>query len=201
MDVVDDTEFYVDPVCEYATEEDDPISIESDQEEEFVISPEFVPDVINFQTPPDLCAFMTSLIPVRYRRQSLVIEPTPGAGNLLSALANAGFRRVEAPTGDFFQWSPSERPKVVIGNPPWTPPKLAYSIMNRCLAEFQPQFVVLLMPWLTLINSTRRTELLLDYGLKKVIHVSRSTFPGIRMQCCILVLDKGYGGEVQLGFY
>lgn len=168
-----------------------------DSEEE---GAEFEADLVNFQTPPPLAAYMASLIPVRYRR-SLVIEPTPGAGNLLVALGKAGFTHVEAPPGDFFRWTPTRQPKVVLGNPPWSPMQLAYEILERCLADFEPQFVVMLMPWLTLINSDRRTRMLREFGLRKVLHVPRSLFPGIRAQCCILVLEKGYAGEVKLGFY
>lgn len=175
-------------------------SSQTEEGEEELGTPEFVADLVNFQTPPYLCAYMTSLIPAKYKR-SLVVEPTPGAGNLLVALREAGFKRVEAPPGDFYQWWPSRRPQVVIGNPPWSPMRQAYDIMKRCLLEFEPDFVVMLMPWLTLINSERRTELLVEFGLQRVIHVPRSTFPGIRAQCCILVLEKGYQGRVELDFF
>lgn len=169
------------------------------EDESIPIEDLFVPDMVNFQTPPDLCDYMVSLIPKKYRH-SLTIEPTPGAGNLITALRRARFRNVESPPGDFFLWSPSGRPRVVVGNPPWTPSNLAYEIMNRCLG-FSPNFVVLLLPWLTLINSQRRAQMLLTYGLKQVIHIPRSTFPGIRAQCCIYILEKGYNGAVELGFH
>lgn len=177
------------------------VEVEESESETSEGPDEFEPDLVNFQTPAHLCSYMVSLIPAKYRRRSLVVEPTPGAGNMLAALDSAGFREVESPVGDFFRWRPSRQPTVVIGNPPWSPMAVAYDILDRCLTEFLPDMVIMLMPWLTLINSNRRTRMLVGYGLQRVIHMPRSIFPGIRAQSCLLVLEKGYRGDVVMDFY
>ena len=160
--------------------------------------PRFVADTHNFQTPPDICRLMVSLVPGKYKR-SCVMEPCPGAGRLVGALQEAGFRNVCSPPGDFWDWNPPQSPRVVVGNPPWSPMSSAYAILARCMA-LQPEVIVMLMPWLTLINSDGRTAALCEWGLERVLHLPRTTFRGARVQCCIVVLRRGYKGPVGLSF-
>jgi type I restriction-modification system DNA methylase subunit len=40
-----------------------------------------------FQTPPKVCKYMASLIPAGTKK---VLEPTPGIGNLVSSIRDAG---------------------------------------------------------------------------------------------------------------
>lgn len=42
---------------------------------------------LQFQTPPPVAAYMASLIPVGAKK---ILEPTPGAGNLVRAIQSAG---------------------------------------------------------------------------------------------------------------
>ncbi len=51
----------------------------------------------DFQTPPEFCKFMAAMVPEYYE---LLLEPTPGIGNLYRALRSRGFD-VTAPD-DFF---------------------------------------------------------------------------------------------------
>ena len=54
------------------------------------------------------------------------------------------------------------------------------------------------MPWLTIINSQKRTEWIKDSGLRRVIHLPRTAFKGSRVQTCVLVFEDGYDGCVEL---
>jgi hypothetical protein len=147
-----------------------------------------------FQTPRWCAAYMASLIPPDCRT---VLEPTPGAGNLVAALSD---REVTAPAGDFWQeiaplhlWF-----DCVVMNPPFSPPSIGYQILLRCME--MTNHIIALMPWLTIINAVHRTKLILDYGLVSVTHLPRSTFPGTRVQCCVLQLSRGFSGVTALRF-
>jgi hypothetical protein len=52
--------------------------------------------------------------------------------------------------------------------------------------------IIALMPWLTYINADRRAKTIEDYGLVSVTRLPRSTFPGARVQCCVLQIRRGY---------
>ena len=148
-------------------------------------------DNINFQTPIKYCEMMVSMLPTNCIR---VLEPTPGAGNLVGAIEATG-RRVTAPVNF---WSVYDTFDAIVMNPPFSPMTLAYKILYRCM-EMTP-YIVALMPWLTLINSERRTKLISDYGLKSVTHLPRSAFPGARIQCCVLELVQDWQGATELKF-
>lgn len=152
----------------------------------------FVPDLENFQTPPYLCNYMAAMLKGAVPPDALVVEPTPGAGNMVQALQNHGFTHIESPPGDFFQWLPSARPVAIIGNPPWSPMTLAYEILFRCL-DSGPDIVIMVMPWMTLLNSDSRIQELRKRGLDRIIGLPRSVFPGIRAGCCILVFQPKQG--------
>lgn len=145
----------------------------------------------DFQTPEWCCLLMASMVPPGC---STVLEPTPGEGNLVRALS--GKYNVTAPK-DFFA-HPLVRVDCVVMNPPFSPMSMGYEILDRCMS-FSDN-VVALMPWLVLINSSRRVGKLLDFGLESVTHLPRCTFPGARVQCCILVLRRGYRGQCTLKF-
>jgi hypothetical protein len=53
----------------------------------------------DFQTPPDVCDFMVSLLPAPTTGRR-VLEPTPGADNLVAAITRAGNIAVY-PQGEF----------------------------------------------------------------------------------------------------
>jgi len=113
-----------------------------------------------------------------------VLEPTPGAGNLVRSLN--GYQ-VTAPS-DFFQVFGSF--DAVVMNPPFTPMELGYQILYRTMQ--MTDIIIALMPWLTIINSQKRTDDIKAYGLKSVTHLPRLVFPGSRVQTCVLEMRRGY---------
>ena len=147
-------------------------------------------NIVDFQTRPDICRYMVGLLPDGVRT---VLEPTPGAGNLVAALCG---HDVTAPV-DF--WDAGGRYDAIVMNPPFTPMKEGYRILERCLG--MSDVVVALMPWLTIINSQRRTGMVFDYGLRSVTHLPRNAFPGSRVQTCILEMRKGWSAGCTLGVY
>lgn len=145
----------------------------------------------HFQTPKWVCNYMVSEIPTGCRN---VLEPTPGEGNLVATLKWIG-HDVCAP--DEF-WDVEGRFDAIAMNPPFTPMKLGYEILFRCMTLSDN--IVALMPWLTLINGEKRTSRIVEYGLKKVVHLPRCAFPGSRVQACVMTMARGYRGITELGF-
>lgn len=115
-----------------------------------------------------------------------VLEPTPGEGHLVGLLS--GYE-VTAPI-DF--WKVGGRFDAVVMNPPFSPMLVGYKILYKCME--MSDIVVALMPWLTMINSVRRTKDIMNWGLRSVTHLPRSAFEGARVQTCILEMRKGHSG-------
>jgi len=149
-------------------------------------------DNYNFQTEDWVCDLMVSQTPTYYLD---VLEPTPGKGNLVNALKRSKFS-VFTPSGDFFD--SDLKIKCVVMNPPFSPMNKGYEILYKCM-EFS-EYIVALMPWLTIINSEKRTKKINDWGLKKIIHLPRSAFKGSRVQTCILIMEKNYIGDCKIEF-
>lgn len=145
----------------------------------------------DFQTPEWVCDYMTSLV---YRTQGTILEPTPGKGNLTKSIKkhhpNAS---IITPDGDFLDM-PIRKVSAVIANPPFTPMSKGYKMLNRFF-EFSGS-VVVLMPWLTVINSEKRLNCLKEPGLFKIVHLPRRVFKGSRVQTCILVFGEDHSGEI-----
>lgn len=142
----------------------------------------------NFQTPPHICEYMASFLPQNAGR---ILEPTPGKNNLVKALISKGFvTSLDDFYGDIvgyenFDW--------VVMNPPFTPMKQGYEILGRCMQITDN--IIALMPYLTIINSDRRTRAIMKWGLKSITHLPRTTFKGSRVQTCILEMKRGFIGE------
>lgn len=147
-------------------------------------------DNLNFQTPIWCCAEMIRLIP---KGTVSVLEPTPGAGNLVKALEKY---IVTAPKNF---WEIDGRYDAVVMNPPFSPMKIGYKILYKCME--MSDVIITIMPWLTLINSEKRTKDIMAYGLKTIIHLPRRTFKGARVQCCILSMERGYKGHTEFRTY
>lgn len=144
-----------------------------------------------FQTPPELCRHMVSLIPAGVKT---VLEPTKGQGNLINELRQYD---VTAPD-DFFKMD-HKIFDCVIMNPPFSieycyglPPELSkkgfqvgYHILKSCMGMSDT-------------NSEKRMREIQLWGLKSVCIVPRRWFPGSRASSCILVLEKGYSGAIEL---
>lgn len=144
-----------------------------------------------FQTPELVCGYMVSLLPSGIRK---VLEPTPGEGNLVRGLEHFGYDVITP--DNFWEWQ--ERVEAIVANPPFSPMALGYKYLDAFMDI--AGVIIVLMPWLTLINSTKRTERILDYGLISVTHLPRNVFKGSRVQTCILEMRLGYKGKTDLKF-
>ena len=140
-----------------------------------------------FQTPPEICAFMCKMIDLS---NAEVLEPYPGKGNLVRSIEAAGGRPVR---------NLSESTKICVMNPPFSPMKDGYKTLDRMTDSVD--FIVALMPWLTLINGEKRLAKILDYGLVSITHLPRKTFPGARVQTCILNMRRGFTGITKFSAY
>lgn len=147
---------------------------------------------LNFQTPEHVCKHMCSMLTLGPYMH--VLEPTAGIGNLARHIPAESVICPE----DFFEMVP-ERFDAVVMNPPFTPMAKGYEILFQCMQMTDE--VVALLPWLTIINSKKRTDALMEYGLKSVTHLPRSVFNGARVQCCILHLVRGYDSTTSFFAY
>ena len=146
--------------------------------------------IMDFQTPPNVCDYMVSLLPAGVET---VLEPTPGIGNLVRALKDY---KVTAPVNF---WDVSGTFHAVCMNPPFTPMPEGYKILYKVME--MTDVIIALMPWLTIINSQRRTSDIKEYGLKSITHLPRDIFKGSRVQTCILQMIKGYNGFREIRFF
>lgn len=142
-----------------------------------------------FQTPPEVAEYMASFLP---ENAGHILEPTPGIGNLVKAISAKGI--VTAPRY-FEDIEKGSRFDYSVMNPPFTPMKEGYRYLLEVMD--MTDHIVALLPWFIIINSERRMKALLDFGLVSVTHLPRKTFPGCRIQCCVLQLSKGYQGETK----
>jgi len=150
--------------------------------------------MMDFQTPKWVCDIMLNEL---IGDPMSVLEPTPREGNLVNAIHNKyPLAHITAPTE--FHELESSRYDAIVTNPPFTPMTVGYDILDSLLC--QSDTIIALMPWLSLINSKKRSEKYKSAGLKKVIHLPRNAFPGSRVQCCILVFNAGYSGDILLEF-
>lgn len=154
---------------------------------------------LNFQTPINVCRYMVSLIPEGVQT---VLEPTPGAGNIVSVLTDY---TVTAPK-DFFAM-PFARFDCVVTNPPFSHKwafnvpaelnrmgmRMGYHILTQCMR--MSDNVIALMPWFTISDSDVRLRTLKKWGLKSVTALPRKTFQYARIQTVVLEMTKGYDEE------
>lgn len=140
----------------------------------------------NFQTPLNICNYMASFLP---NNVGLILEPTAGKGNLVKALELHG--KVFVP--DNFYSMTENKFDYIVMNPPFTPMKQGYEILYKCMD--MSDNIIALMPYLTIINGEKRTNDIMNFGLKSITHLPRSTFKGSRVQTCILEMSRGYKGD------
>jgi len=143
---------------------------------------------MDFQTPPKICKIMAEMI-LLIPNGKTILEPTPGEGNLVEAIRNLGYNVVVPPNSfwDIFGWF-----DAIVMNPPFSPMKTGYEILYQSMK--MADIIIALMPWLTIINSEKRTNDIKEFGLKSITHLPRNVFPGSRVQTCILQMEKGYAG-------
>lgn len=142
----------------------------------------------NFQTPQSICKYMASFLPTN---AGTILEPTAGKGNLVNELNKHG--HVFAPD-NFYDITHVEFDWIVM-NPPFSPMKQGYYILYKCME--MTTNIIALMPYLTIINGEKRTNDIMNWGLKSITHLPRSTFKGSRVQTCILEMKKGYKEETK----
>lgn len=158
-----------------------------------------------FQTPSGVADRMVGLWDSQEHPRR-ILEPCSGRGTLVTAARRvfadaeivsveisegycleqqqAGFQVIN---GDFFELDPPSRKyDLVIANPPHSPMAMGYKMMDR-LVDFSDRMVVI-MPWLWLINSQARHEKWREH-IRTAIHLPRSTFPGARIQTAIFDID------------
>ena len=148
---------------------------------------------MDFQTPEWVCEIMVKMLP---NVKNLVLEPTKGEGNLVKTLRSYG-HFIYAPD-DVWNMNELMEFDAVVMNPPFTPMDLGYKILYKMMTK--ADIVIALMPWLTIINSEKRTKDILDFGLKSITHLPRNVFKGSRVQTCILNMEKGYVGNHYIDF-
>ena len=141
----------------------------------------------DFQTPIKVCQYMVSFLPDNAGK---ILEPTPGDGNLVEICRNKG--NVFYHPGDFFKMRKIRFDWIVM-NPPFSPMKKGYQILYDCMD--MSDNIIALMPWLTIINSQKRIDDIMNFGLVSISHLPRNVFPGSRVQTCILEMKKGYKGQ------
>ena len=159
----------------------------------------------NFQTPPDICRYMVGMVPVWARH---ILEPTPGLGNMISALEHFPIYEITAPK-DFFLIDSSLRFDCVVMNPPFSSKsaftenapidaeikgmKLGYFILKQCME--MSDSVIALMPWYTISDSDVRMRHLRSFGIKSLTPLPRKTFQYARIQTVVIELEKGFKGN------
>lgn len=155
--------------------------------------------VNDFQTPHFVAHYMATLIPEGVQS---VLEPTPGAGNLVGAIEKLNYK-VTAPD-DYWKLDKNLRFDAIVGNLPFSertflncPPqyagmgmKVAYEQM-KVLMQMSDN-LILLMPWFTISDSDVRLRMLKHYGLVSVTALPRKTFQYARIQTCVIQLQRGY---------
>lgn len=157
---------------------------------------------MEYQTPPEVCDYMVSLIP---KNVKTILEPTPGMGNLVTALKKKDRFKITAPK-DYFLLDPKSKYDCIIMNPPFSvdsantsnAPKnlelggmrFGYYMLQEAMRR--SEIIIALMPWFTLIDSDVRTNQLFNWGFKNITTLPRSTFGYSRIQTCILFLQRGW---------
>lgn len=162
----------------------------------------------NFQTPPSICQRMSDecssmrFIHKDVKMDSWILEPTPGQGRLYENLCvNFGSDIVTKCEGDIFEYSIPGQVASIVMNPPFSPMTTGYKILHKMMHESENvKVIVAVMPWLTLINSTRRMNDIEDWGLKEVIHLTRKAFPKSRVQTCIMAMFRGWSRKTEFSY-
>lgn len=145
----------------------------------------------DFQTPDWVCRLMVLRIPLSAKS---ILEPTPGEGNLVRAIQQQ-FPDAVVYSPEHFEKFDMHQVDCIVANPPFTPMKVGYQLLEKF---FELSYnIIIIMPWLAIINSQARTERYIENGLKQVIHLPRSAFPRARVQTCILVFEVGYCGTIE----
>ena len=168
-----------------------------------------------YQTPPAICNYMVSLL--EDDDITNVLEPTPGEGNLVTALESMSFK-VDAPLDYFLVRNiilkthydavacnlPFSFDSAILDNAPdhyvsEVGMKFGYKMLFEMMNISNR--VVALVPWFTIVDSDVRMRFIKKFGLKSITALPRRTFDYVRIQTCILDMEKGYKGETEFKVY
>lgn len=139
---------------------------------------------LQFQTPMIVANYMADMLPDDC---GIILEPTPGIGNLVRAASYKGTVMFPERFEDLVKGA---RYNFAIMNPPFTPMKEGYRYLTEVME--MTDNIIALLPWFIIINSQKRLDHIKSFGLVSITNIPRKTFPGSRIQCCILELKKGY---------
>jgi hypothetical protein len=142
---------------------------------------------VDFQTPFEVAKYMVGMSYCGKNKN--ILEPTPGNGNIIKAIKHYNLNPI-VPLEDFWQMEHKEKYGAVVMNPPFTPMKLGYKFLYKCMELSND--IIALMPWLTIINGEKRTNDIMNFGLVSITHLPRNIFKGSRVQCCILHMNKDW---------
>lgn len=171
------------------------------------------------QTPPEVAKFMVDLLTQRIafhkwtpeEPEALILEPTPGKGNIVKALELMEFQ-VEAPD-DFFvfeqRWDSNHCVDAIVMNPPFSAKttdltnareplkglQVGYWILERCMQ--MSSLIIAIMPTWTICDSDHRRRALEKFGLAEIHWLPRKTFNYTRVNTCIIVLDRLHQGPTK----
>jgi type I restriction-modification system DNA methylase subunit len=162
-----------------------------------------------YQTPHEVAEYMVNMIP-KYKTQRLVLEPTPGEGNLVTQINKRNDLICLTPfNNDFFLHERGFFYDYVVMNPPFSDKycnlmnapedvnlkgsKTGYYILEKCM-EMSPNIIALMPIWL-ITDSDVRHRKLIEFGLKSITLLPRKAFGYIRVQTAIFELRQGYKGN------
>lgn len=154
-----------------------------------------------FQTPLPVAKYMASMIPDKV---VTVLEPTAGNGNILKFLndyvvtAPYNYFQLDKHQFDCVIMNPPFSSKYVYGVPDSIQDKgmkIGYRILFECME--MTDHVIALMPWFLMLDSSVRLKKLMDYGLKSITALPRSTFDFARIQCAVFELHRGFNGVTE----
>jgi type I restriction-modification system DNA methylase subunit len=148
-----------------------------------------------FQTPHWIIEKMCGMVDFNPK---IILEPTPGEGNMVRVLKNK-FPESEiiAPT-DYWKLQ-RQSFDLIFANPPFSPILRGYEFLSDFMTRSEN--IIILLPWLILINSERRAQKIMQFGLMEIAHLPRNVFPGSRIQCCVMKLRQGYKGDTIFTFW
>ncbi len=135
-------------------------------------------------------------------RTITVLEPTPGDGVVVEALAKhcAKGTTLIYPPGDFWTFNHhghtggTGKYDYIVMNPPFTPMAEGFRYLRRCM-ELSDN-IICLLPWLLILNSEKRKDELINFGLVGITDLPRKCFPRTRIQTNVLELQRGYTGPM-----
>jgi type I restriction-modification system DNA methylase subunit len=165
---------------------------------------------LDFQTPPEVAKYMITMVPAGAK---IILEPTPGDGNIVKELNALGFE-VKAPK-DFFLLPKEDRYDCIVMNPPFSfkytildhaptnihkaGMRMGYYFLMECLQR--SDHVIALMPFFTISDSDMRLRSLKKWGFKSLTALPRRTFQYARIQTCVFEMEKGYHGPTEFKVY